>query len=131
MMTRTRPRRFLQKSLAIASAVGFLMAAGAANAHHRDRDHHRSYRTYDHGDRCDSRRSHRHERRHHRRSRHYDHDRYDRYERRAESYQCGPCSKRFHSRSKFHRHLTHHHHVPFFALPFVIVKSTLGWIFHG
>ncbi len=128
MLTRTRSQRFLQKSLAIASAAGFLMAAGAANAHHRDRDHRheRSYRTYDHGDRCDSRRSHRHERR-----ARYNYDRHDRYERRAESYHCGPCGKRFHSRRKFHRHLTHSHHVPLFALPFVIVKSTLGWIFHG
>ena len=46
-------------------------------------------------------------------------------------YRCEPCSKRFSKRSGFHRHLTSHHHVPTWRLPFVVVHHALGWIFYG
>jgi len=46
-------------------------------------------------------------------------------------YRCEPCSKRFSKRSGFQRHLTDHHHVPVWRLPFVVVHHALGWIFYG
>ncbi len=121
----TLTRRILRGGLAATCSLGLLLAATAASAGHGDRGdrNQRRYRVYDHGDHCNSR----YERRQHRGHGHHR----DRYEARRDSYTCGPCNHRFDSRRKFHRHLTSHHHVPLFALPFVIVKSTLGWIFHG
>jgi hypothetical protein len=44
---------------------------------------------------------------------------------------CSPCGHRFGSRRDFHRHIHHHHHVPWAFVPHVIVQVSLGWIFHG
>jgi len=129
----TRNRHSTRTALALAASLGLLLSSTAATARHGDHDDRgRRYQVYEHGDSCDSRRSHRHTRQRDRYERGHDrHARHARYEQRRDSYYCDPCGKRFHSRRKFHRHVSHTHHVPLFALPFVIVKSTLGWIFHG
>ena len=104
-----------------------------------DRGPIRRHKVVVHENYCDSRSRHRrhdHDRyarrhRHHRSDRH-DYRRHDRrvsYERNV--YTCGPCNHRFTSRHEFHRHLHHKHRIPLWKLPFVIVHSAVGWIFHG
>jgi hypothetical protein len=48
-----------------------------------------------------------------------------------EAYHCRPCGHRFDDRQTFHRHLQHHHHVPLWRIPAVVIGSTLGWVFYG
>jgi hypothetical protein len=55
---------------------------------------------------------------------------YDRRVRR-EAYHCAPCRHRFHDYDAFTRHVHHHHHVPFWRIPFVMVEAAFGWIFYG
>jgi hypothetical protein len=52
-------------------------------------------------------------------------------QRNHDEYACRPCSKRWESRHRFHRHLSRHHGVPFWALPRVIVQTGWGWVFFG
>lgn len=121
-MFRSRP---FQRILAAASGAAFLLVAGAASADHEDRRRDRRHRVVYHDDYCGARSDYRGHGRHDRHARHV------RREVRREVYTCGPCNHRFHSRREFHRHLGGHHHIPLVALPFVIVRHTLGWIFHG
>jgi hypothetical protein len=104
MNRQTRVRRIAGKLLVVALAGLWIGAAGVAMADH-DR----------HGDHCSwaSRASSRSHGRH------------------QAEYACRPCSQSFESRRDFHRHVRHHHHVPPWALPFVIVHHALGWVFYG
>ena len=139
------------RTLALASGLAFLLTATVTSAGPNDRRQERRHRVVYHDDysyaRSDDRhdrhrshRSHRSDFRHDRRRSHRsdfrrDHHRgyrsHDRYERRHEIYTCGPCGHRFQSRRRFDHHLSRYHHVPLFALPFVSVRHSLGWIFHG
>ncbi|MBW2240623.1 MAG: hypothetical protein JRH01_01440 [Deltaproteobacteria bacterium] len=129
----------ITRALAIASGFTFLLTATMASAGHDDQRRARRHKVVIHDDYCSARGDSRHD--HNRRNdyrqvsrRHgyrNDHRGQDRYERRRDSYTCEPCGHRFESRSRFHRHLSGHHHIPLFALPFVIVRHTLGWIFYG
>ena len=128
----------ITRALAVASGFAFLLTATVASAGHDDRRRSRRHKVVQHGDYCSARGHDRHDRHDNRYDRHrrhdYRHDNHrghDRYERRRDSYTCEPCGHRFQSRKRFHRHLSGHHHIPLFALPFVIVKHTLGWIFYG
>jgi len=51
--------------------------------------------------------------------------------RHASTYYCKPCNNRFKNRSGLHAHLSGHHHIPPWRLPFVVVHNTLGWVFFG
>lgn len=59
----------------------------------------------------------------------YDHD-YRHHGRRA-AYQCAPCRHRWHDYGAFRSHLHHHHHVPVWRIPFVMVEAAFGWVFYG
>lgn len=50
---------------------------------------------------------------------------------RRTAYACAPCRHRYRDYGAFTRHLHHHHHVPFWRMPFVIVHAAVGWIFYG
>ena len=50
---------------------------------------------------------------------------------RQASYHCAPCRHRFHDYGAFQQHVHHHHHVPFWRVPFVMVEVAFGWIFYG
>ena len=147
-----RTHRPLRMALALAAGLGLLLSSSVASAgdDHRGK---RRYKVVVHDDACRDRHDHRdHYDRRDRRDRHdrYDRrhrgDRHDRYERRhrherhrraehreyrRERFRCEPCGHGFHSRHKFHRHLSHQHRIPFWALPFVVVHSTIGWVFYG
>lgn len=108
---------------------------------HDDGDRHRGYSRHDsrrdrHYNRHDRHRGHRRHYARGHRGRH--HDTYrgaPRYYHGDSSYYCASCRHRFHSRGRFHDHLTGHHHVPLWQLPFVIthglVHGIFGWVFHG
>ncbi len=51
--------------------------------------------------------------------------------RHSSPYYCAPCNHYFRSRHSFHDHVHSYHHIPLVKLPFVIVRSALGWIFYG
>lgn len=55
----------------------------------------------------------------------------DRGHRYRDEYGCRPCGRRWSRRDAFHRHLTHSHHVPLWALPRVVVQVDWGWVFRG
>lgn len=46
-------------------------------------------------------------------------------------YRCAPCGHVFHSHASFYRHLHYHHHVALWEIPFLVVHTTIGWIFYG
>jgi hypothetical protein len=50
---------------------------------------------------------------------------------RRASYQCAPCRHRWHDYGAFRSHLNHHHHVPIWRIPFVMVEAAFGWVFYG
>jgi hypothetical protein len=105
-----------------------LVASAGSNRHRGSRDRHHGN---DH--RYDYRSSHGH-RGHDRGYRHGRYDRYSRYNRshHAKSrYYCAACDHGFYSRSAFHSHLSGHHYVAPWLLPFAIIEHTLGWIFYG
>ena len=134
-MSRSTRRSFLRLGglFAAGSALALLPALPAA-AHPHGRHEHRGRRRERREDRDEHRERRRdRRRREHRRyeGRHYGRGYGHGYDRYPDSYYCKPCGHRFHSRRKFHDHLHHHHHIPLWKLPFVIIHTTLGWIFHG
>ncbi len=134
-MTRTpRLRPLLRGSLALGAAMAVLLSAGAASAGHESHARRAEYRVYHHGSACASRYEHGsgyYGRHHHRRRGHHGYGHGWRQVYRRDTYLCQPCNRHFRSRSRFHHHLHSHHHIPFVALPFVVVQSAFGWIFHG
>jgi len=46
-------------------------------------------------------------------------------------YRCAPCGHVFHSHASFYHHIHHYHHVALWEIPFLIVHTTIGWIFYG
>ena len=125
-----------QWNRAFAAAFGAALLMGVSGAASADHERHRAGEgppVYHHGSYCDrstSFRGHyraddrRHDRRYHRANHH-------RLAHHEAAYTCRPCNHRFDSRDAFHRHLSHHHHVQHWVLPFVVVRHALGWIFYG
>jgi hypothetical protein len=150
-MTQQRRQRFQTAMLATAVATVFTFAVpGIALAGHEDRaerghqgrdDFRREHGGHDwryRPIRYDDHRRHRTHRGHGPRVRYHgsscgrDAYRYGHQERRVKNYYyCTPCSHRFDSLHGLRRHVSHHHHVPFWRLPFMVVASTAGWFFHG
>lgn len=94
---------------------------------HRGGDHRYDYRSHD----SNGYRGHHDGYRHRRYDRYRRHDRYDRSHHAQSRYYCAACDHGFHSRSAFHSHLSGHHYIAPWLLPFAIVKHALGWIFYG
>ncbi len=120
MRIQSRIARF---SILAVAAFAFVLAPSTAFA--RDRHHNRHPRHHNWYD------SHGYQYGHHSRyggARVYQ---YYRADYRQERYYCAPCNHYFDSRPNFHSHLNQRHHIPLWKIPFVIVHSTLGWIFHG
>jgi Ni/Co efflux regulator RcnB len=44
---------------------------------------------------------------------------------------CAPCGSGFGHLAAFHRHVHHHHHVPWSFVPGAVINVGFGWIFHG
>ena len=63
--------------------------------------------------------------------RHDDRSHYGRHDRYEHAYNCRPCGRGWRSRDSFHRHLAHHHRIPFRLFPRVIVDTGWGWVFFG
>jgi len=126
-----------------AALLSFSLAAPAFAEHDDDdwREGRRGYTVHRHGDHCDHDRDRDWDRRRYgdrwrggysdwergRHARYYDGG--NRHY--AHEYGCRPCGKRWRSQDKFHRHLTRHHHVPYHAIPRVVVFADWGWLFRG
>lgn len=47
------------------------------------------------------------------------------------SWTCAPCRHRWTDYAAFAHHLEHHHHVPPWRIPALIVERGCGWVFYG
>lgn len=54
-----------------------------------------------------------------------------RHDGRRAAYECAPCRHRWYDYGAFRSHLRHHHRVPVWQVPFVMVEAAFGWVFHG
>lgn len=151
---RSWTRRFAALLTGLA-ALGLLMPVAAAAGPYHHRSHHergahghhghhrgegvawehRTRRQHAHRHHPDHPRQHRSQRRAHaparqrRGDRHLHRGHHERSVRNA--FYCAPCRRYFRARRAFHDHLHHHHRVPIWRLPGVIVRSVLGWVFYG
>ncbi|MDJ0789572.1 MAG: twin-arginine translocation signal domain-containing protein [Myxococcota bacterium] len=110
-------RQALGRSAAGVAALAALLLPSAAQAHRGHRHHHDDYDDY---------RWRRRRRRRRRRS-----EWYGGYRSAAPIFFCAPCGHRFRRRHDFHSHLHHHHRVPWWRIPSLIVQAAFGWIFYG
>jgi hypothetical protein len=49
----------------------------------------------------------------------------------VQAFYCEPCGHRFGSLHALHGHVHHHHHVPTWQLPYVVIQASFGWVFGG
>ena len=136
MADRRRSRKFTAALLAGVALLWTAAPAAWAGGGHRDRHHRHSVHRHSghdgpHGWHCDRHATRAHSR--HRSDRDGRHARHARETRRARegAYYCRPCKHRFHARSRFYGHLRHHHHLPLWAIPFVLVHWAATWTYHG
>lgn len=151
-MTQQRRQRFQAAMIAAAVATVFAFAVpGMAQAGHEDRDDRADrgghgdfrrqhtgydwrYRPIRYGDA----RRHRSQPRHGPRVQYHGSScdreayRYGHHDRQVKDYfYCKPCSHRFDSVHGLRRHVHHHHRIPLWKIPFLVVASTAGWFFYG
>ena len=124
------------------AALLMLALAGPALAGHDEDDwgddsSRRGYPVHRHGESCDRDHDYDYDRGQHGRGYGYGggqrggyYDDGGRYDERA-SYGCRPCGRRFDSRERFYRHLSHEHHVSPYWAPRVLVHVGWGWLFRG
>lgn len=112
-----------------------VVASAGSSQHVSHRDSHDGQRSGSHRDyRGHGSSAHRGHQRDYRHDAFNQHNRYSRYNRghhKRSSYYCAPCDHGFNSRSDFHSHLSGHHYIAPWLIPFAIIQHTLGWIFYG